>query len=181
MQSVLKEQTATKHKIAERKPFNIRMFQGQLTPQEYLVYLEQQQSIFRELEQHPLPHPSLNRMPGIAEDITELVEKGCTLQGGLPATLAYTNYLAGLSAEAQLPHVYLHYLALAYGGQMMRSKVPSQGRMYDFAEFDACVAAIRRLQQDSWVDEVNKGFDFVIDLFDALEENSITSKTQRHV
>ena len=181
MQSVLKEQTATKHKIAERKPFNIRMFQGKLSPQEYLVYLEQQQAIFRELEQHPLPHSALNRIPKIAEDIAELLDKGCALQGELPATQAYTHYLAGLSQEEQLPHVYLHYLALAYGGQMMRTKVPSQGHMYHFDEFDACVASIRKVQQDSWADEVNKGFDFVIDVFDALEEICETHKTQSHV
>jgi len=181
MQSILREQTATKHTIAERKPFNIRMFQGKLSQQEYLLYLEQQQAIFSALEQHALPHPALNRMTGIGEDIAELVEKGCTTSGELPATQAYTNYLNSLTPEAQLPHVYLHYLALVYGGQMMRTKVPSQGHLYHFNEMDACVSSIRQLQQDSWANEVNKGFDFVIDLFDALEEQCVTIKTQSHV
>ena len=178
MHTILKEQTAAKHKIAERKLFNVLMFQGKLDQQDYLTYLEQQLAVFEEMEKYPLPHPALNRVKALQEDILELLQQGCVKKGILPATQACTHYLSTLNQQEQLPHVYLHYLAILYGGQMMRRKVPSQGNFYKFDEFEACIASIRTIQQDSWADEVNKGFDFVIDLFDSLEKNCFTNKME---
>jgi heme oxygenase len=169
MQSLLKEQTAEKHRIAERKPFNMRMFKGELNPQAYLHYLEQQLAIFTALEQNPLPHSSLNRTQPILEDIHELEATGAIRKGELAATTTYKNYLSNLTATEQLPHIYLHYLAIAYGGQIMKTKVPSKGAFYEFSNFEACILSIRKIQQDSWVNEVNKGYDAIIDIFDALE------------
>ncbi len=169
MQSLLKEQTAEKHRIAERKSFNMRMFKGELSQQAYLQYLEQQLAIFTALEQYPLPHPSLNRTQSILEDIQELEATGAVRKGELAATTQYKNYLLCLSASAQLPHIYLHYLAIAYGGQIMKNKVPSKGAFYEFNNFEACILSIRQIQQDSWVNEVNKGYDAIIDIFHALE------------
>ena len=42
----LKEATSEKHKQAERMPFNIRMFKGELSKNDYLLYLNQQLQIF---------------------------------------------------------------------------------------------------------------------------------------
>lgn len=170
MQSQLKEQTAEKHRIAERKPFNMRMFKGELSQQAYLQYLEQQLAIFTALEQHSLPHSSLNRCKAILEDIHELEATGAIKKGELAVTTEYKNYLLRLTASEQLPHIYLHYLAIAYGGQIMKTKVPSKGAFYNFTQFEDCIASIRQIQQDSWVNEVNKGYDAIIAVFDALEE-----------
>ena len=46
----LKEATSIKHKQAERMPFNARMFRGQLSKNEYLLYLTQQLQIFQAIE-----------------------------------------------------------------------------------------------------------------------------------
>lgn len=181
MQSFLKEQTAEKHRIAERKPFNMRMFKGELDQQAYLHYLEQQLAIFSALEQYPLPHSSLNRTPSILQDIHELEANGAVRKGELPATATYKNYLNSLTASERLPHVYLHYLAIAYGGQIMKTKVPSKGHFYNFNNFEACIVSIRQIQQDSWVNEVNKGYDAIIDIFDALEATLLeTTKIIEH-
>jgi hypothetical protein len=51
----------------------------------------------------------------------------------------------------------------------MKSKVPGSGRMYDFDNMMECVGSIRAIQKDEWVDEVNKGFDFLINIFDELQ------------
>lgn len=181
MQSLLKDQTAEKHRIAERKPFNMRMFKGELNQQAYLHYLEQQLAIFTALEQHPLPHPSLNRIESISADIQELETAGALRKGELTATTTYKNYLSGLTASEQLPHIYLHYLAIAYGGQIMKTKVPSKGLFYDFHNFEACILSIRQIQQDSWVNEVNKGYDAINNIFDALEATLLeTTKIIEH-
>ena len=176
MNSELKEQTSAKHKIAERKNFNTRMFKGELQKQEYLTYLEQQSSIFRELEKYPLPHPSLHRTKKIEEDILELTNLGCELNGELASKVKYTRYLSKLSPDERLPHIYLHYLAIMYGGQMMNKKVPSQGHFYNFDDFEDCILSIRRIQQNSWVEEVNRGYDFIIDIFDNLEKHCFNIK-----
>ena len=77
MQSLLKEQTSEKHRIAERKSFNLRMFKGELSSAEYLFNLEQQEAIFAALETTPLPYSGLNRLQAIQKDIEELVNQGC--------------------------------------------------------------------------------------------------------
>lgn len=169
----LKEATAEKHKIAERKPFNIRMFRGQLDKPAYLLYLTQQLEIFSAIEEKPLPHPALTRKEAILADIAELQQPGIPAASVLGATKAYADYLRQLGEEEVLPHVYLNYLAIMFGGQMMKSKVPSTGKMYDFSDMPGALAAVRAVQKDEWAGEVNKGFDYNIAIFDALE-NSIT-------
>lgn len=165
----LKEATAEKHKLAERMPFNGRMFRGELSVKEYVHYLTQQSSIFQILEQIGLPHPSLLRLKKVFEDIQELTPQFNEGLPSLKSTQKYGLYLQKLNYEEALPHIYLHYLALMFGGQMMKSKVPGSGRMYDFDDMREAAGSIRELQMDEWVDEVNKGFDFMIEIFDELE------------
>lgn len=166
----LKEATHDKHKQAERMPFNVRMFKGELSEKEYAHYLIQQKIIFFALEEDRLPHPSLTRVEKVSEDIEELSGKVdlSDLQS-LESTSRYIDYLSTLDHDDTLPHIYLHYLALMFGGQMMKEKVPSTGRMYDFDDMRGAAQAIRELQIDEWADEVNKGFDFMIEIFDELE------------
>lgn len=181
MQSLLKEQTSEKHRIAERKSFNLRMFKGELSSAEYLFYLEQQEAIFAALETTPLPYSGLNRLQAIQKDIEELVNQGCEQKGLLPSTLAYSQYINELSLTEKQPHIYLHYLALIYGGQMMKSKIPSSGHLYQFNNIEDCIQSIRKIQNDNWVNEVNKGYDHVIALFDELETTLFShKKTESH-
>lgn len=166
----LKEATHDKHKQAERMPFNVRMFRGQFTEKEYGHYLLQQKEIFSALEVDKLPHPSLNRVKPVEEDIQEIQNKvDLSDLPSLESTTRYVEYLSGLDHDDTLPHIYLHYLAIMFGGQMMKEKVPSQGKMYDFDDMTGAAQAIRELQIDEWADEVNKGFDFMIEIFDELE------------
>ncbi len=51
----------------------------------------------------------------------------------------------------------------------MKKSVPSAGRMYDFDNMPEAAQSIRNVQKDEWADEVNKGFDFIITIFDELE------------
>jgi heme oxygenase len=166
----LKETTHDKHKQAERMPFNVRMFRGQLSEKEYGHYLLQQRDIFSVLEVDKLPHPSLNRIERIQDDIVEINSKVELIDlPQLESTQRYVEYLNGLDHDDTLAHIYLHYLALMFGGQMMKEKVPSQGKMYDFDDMMGAAGAIRELQIDEWSEEVNKGFDFMIEIFDELE------------
>ena len=165
----LREATAELHSKAEKMEFNQRMFRGELSTEEYVKYLYQQVSIFDAIELDELPHPSLVRTDKVKEDILELTSQ-LDIMNILPITLAYSHYISTLTQEDRLPHVYLNYLALAYGGQMMKTKVPGSGKMYDFDNMQEAVGAIRATQKDEWADEVNKGFEYIITIVDELQK-----------
>ena len=165
----LKDLTSEKHKQAERMAFNDRMFNGELSKREYLHYLYQQASIFQIIEQIGVPHKSLLRLKRVFEDIEEImVDVGVDLPT-LKSMERYGLYLQKLDDVELLPHIYLHYLVLMYGGQMMQSITPGSGKMYNFDDINEAEATIMSLQTDDWVDSINTGFDFMIDIFDELE------------
>jgi heme oxygenase len=164
----LREATAELHSKAEKMEFNQRMFRGELSTEEYVKYLYQQLSIFDSIESNELPHSSLARVDKVKEDILELTSQ-LDIMNILPITLAYSHYISTLTQEERLPHVYLNYLALAYGGQMMKTKVPGSGKMYDFENMHVAVGSIRALQKDDWEDEVNKGFEYIINIANELQ------------
>jgi heme oxygenase len=167
----LKESTAELHSKAEKMPFNQKMFNGELTNEEYVNYLIQQYLIFKQIESGcELPNESLKREEKILEDIKEINQNEFVFE--TPATKQYVNYLSNLTNERLLSHVYLNYLALAYGGQMMKSKVPGSGKMYDFENMMECIGSIRAIQKDEWADEVNNGFQYIINILDELQEYS---------
>ena len=165
----LKEATAELHSKAEKMMFNQRMFRSELSTEEYLNYLIQQSYIFQEIEGRNLPHSNLKRLDAIHNDISEL--GGYTFKISKPTT-DYVVYLGDLNQTQLNAHIYLNYLALAYGGQMIKSKVPGSGRMYDFDNMQECVGSIRAIQNDEMADEVNKGFQYIINILDELQTNA---------
>ena len=162
----LKEATAELHSKAEKMEFNQRMFRGELSNDEYLNYLIQQSYIFQEIENRDLPHPKLNRLSSINDDINEL--GGYKFKISKPTT-DYVVYLGDLNQSSLNAHIYLNYLALVYGGQIMKSKVPGSGKMYEFeGEMMELIGSVRAIQKDEWADEVNKGFQYIINILDEL-------------
>ena len=98
----LKDAIAEKHSMAEKMPFNQRMFKGELSKEEYILYLSQQLAIFDSIERFELPHPALNRSQRVFADIKELLE----LKDGesidirpLEGTNEYRKYLNTLTQE----------------------------------------------------------------------------------
>lgn len=170
----LREATAELHSKAEKMKFNVRMFNGELSNTEYLHYLIQQASIFRAIEEHPQSDisPELARLTNIYDDIMELMHYTSGEFHTLTSTTEYTTYLEGLDKGKLYPHIYLNYMALLFGGQMMKSKIPGKGRLYDFANATELITQIRGIQKDEWADEVNIGFTYIIDILDELQSLS---------
>ena len=172
----LKEAIAEKHSLAEKMPFNQRMFKGELSNEEYTLYLAQQFVIYSTIEKFELPHPALTRSVAVLTDIKELMgatEEESIEINPLQSTINYTNYLKGLSQEELLPHVYLNYLAIMFGGQMMKAKTPGSGKMYEFdGDVREIAGSIRAIQQDEWADEANKALDYNIAILDELQRVS---------
>jgi hypothetical protein len=173
----LKEATSEKHRKAELMPFNVLMINGKLTAPQYGCYLKAQYTIFSAIEDNfELPHPSLARKEAVKSEMESLGLD--SMQPKAPASvdfstpqssLDYAQYLKGLEQEEVNAHIYLHYLALMFGGQMVKSKVPGNGAMYEFGpDMMAAAGAIRTIQSDEWADEVNLGFDKMIEIFKEL-------------
>jgi hypothetical protein len=60
-----------------------------------------------------------------------------------------------------------------FGGQMMKSKVPGSGKMYEFdGDMRELIGSIRAIQNDEMADEVNKGFQYIINILDELQTNA---------
>jgi len=172
----LKEAIAEKHSLAEKMTFNQRMFRGELSKEEYTLYLCQQMGIFDAIERFELPHPSLNRVSNVLADIKELV--GAGENEGVQIALLdsakqYRKYLSELTQEELLPHVYLNYMAIMFGGQMIKKNVPGAGKMYEFdGDMKEIAGTIRAIQKDEWADEANKALDYNINIFDELQRVS---------
>ena len=164
----LKEATHDKHKEAERMLFNVKMFKGELTNEQYAKYLLSQLEIFSSIEENfQLPHEGLKRKYAVIEDLKSLGFHQLEITDN--ASLKYGAYLRSLDQDTVMAHVYLNYLAIMFGGQMMKANTPGAGNMYDFENMMECAGTIRAIQKDEWADEVNKGFDFMIEIFKELE------------
>ena len=169
----LKEATHDKHKEAERMLFNVKMFKGELTNEQYAKYLLSQLEIFSAIEENfQMPHEGLKRKYAVIEDLKSLDFHQLEIVDN--ATLKYADYLRGLTQEEVNAHIYLNYLAIMFGGQMMKANTPGAGNMYEFENMMECAGAVRAIQKDEWADEVNKGFDFMIEIFKELEKCLIT-------
>lgn len=163
----LKEATHIKHKQAENMLFNKKMFKGELNKEEYGWYLRSQFNIFKTIEDNfELPHKGLSRVEPVAFDLMSL---GINTLVCDEATRPYLEYLRGLEQKDANAHIYLNYLAIMFGGQMMKKVTPGTGKMYEFENMKECMESVRAIQKDEWADEVNKGFDFIIKIFKNLE------------
>lgn len=167
MQS-LKEATHDKHKEAERMPFNVKMFKGELSKEQYGKYLLSQLEIFSAIEENfKMPHDGLRRKEAVIKDLKSLGFEQLKIADN--ASLNYAQYLRSLDEETINAHIYLNYLAIMFGGQMMKANTPGDGNMYEFENMMECAGTIRAIQKDEWADEVNNGFDYMIQIFDELE------------
>jgi heme oxygenase len=165
----LKEAIEVKHREVEQIEFNQRMVQGELTQNEYVQYLFQLYGIFTAIERFPLPHVDLIRGTKILDDIQELNPGGKNQMYFMSSTFEYILYLHTLTQEEILPHIYLNYLALMFGGQMMKEKVMGMGRIYHFDNMPDVMVSIRNIQKDEWAIEANKALDYYIGTYNELQ------------
>ena len=177
----LKEAVQEKHMNVTYLPFNQRMVKGCLTKKEYLLYLIQQKEIFKAIEENNiLPSPYLYRAELVQKDIAGLIAEENNMLKVLDSSQKYSRYLRMLTADEKRPHIYMNYLALVYGGQMTKKVVPATTFMYEFENMPEAIQSIRRIQKDEWAAEVNKGFDFLISIFDELEMENLKCNEQQN-
>lgn len=162
----LKEATAELHSKAEKTQMSQLIFSGTIPEQEYAYYLFNMYHIHNALEnKYELPHQSLYRCKAIEKDLGVLIKLKMDLT---ESTKKYIQYIQSLTEEQWRAHIYVNYLAIVYGGQMIKSKVPGLGAYYVIDNMQECVGAIRTFLNDDMSDEANKGFQFNIDVLDDM-------------
>jgi heme oxygenase len=73
-----------------------------------------------------------------------------------------------------MAHIYTLHMGDLSGGQMIRKKVPGEGRMYQFeGDVDAIKDAIRKATNDEMADEAKYVFESAAQLFKELMELDI--------
>lgn len=164
-----------KHKEAENTAFNQKLINGELSAYQYVNYLYEMLAVFSTLERRVDMPEGMPRAVAIKTDISEIiaVEDLDFLKLNpslLNSTHNYCEYLE--TVEDLWPHVYLNYMAILFGGQAIKDKVPGSKRFYYFENSKDVIALIRSKQKDEWADEVNKGFDYIIKIFNEL--NNVT-------
>lgn len=171
--SKLREETAELHKKAEQMPFNTRMMNGELTNEEYGQYLVNMKGIFSTLESNEPLHEGLPRVASIDRDIDELGLD--EVPEMTEKATKYVDYLKTLSHTDVWAHMYLHYLALLYGGQMIKKNVPVTS-MYEFdgnvSEMIESIRSKQMMYEEMWIPEVNAGYEMMIKMFDELGDDN---------
>jgi heme oxygenase len=173
----LKELTAQKHRDAERTAFAQLLLSGNMTKEQYAVYLMNMLHIYWCLEYHARSKglwkglDGLERSEKIHEDLVELNGENHPIDKFAQATLDYHKYLDDLGStnpEKLLAHVYVRHMGDLYGGQMIARKVPGSGKFYQFDNPEQLKTNLRALLSDDLADEANVAFDYAISIMKGL-------------
>jgi heme oxygenase len=172
----LKELTAEAHRLAETQPFVKKIFSGNLTNEEYAIYLYNQYTAYEILESHALVIGLLNDLPGIQRaaallgDFKELWPDDQEVPPLATATVLYKEHINNISnnPDKLLAHMYVRHMGDLYGGQMIAKRIPGSGSCYKFDNADALKTAIRAKLDDSLAEEALVCFGFATQLFEEL-------------
>ena len=175
----LKELTWEHHKEAERQEFVKVLMSGKINPQFYATYLWNQHKKYDLLEAMCGAHgifadigQNLSRKLLIEEDFRELW-KHDNEPLMVQSTIDYLQHMRDIMHDknALMAHVYVLYMGDMSGGQMIKKKIPGEGRMYDFdGDIPAIKDKIRELTTDEMADEAKWVFDSATQLFQQLME-----------
>ena len=172
----LKDFTKDLHEQAERNPFAQRLLSGEITAIEYATYLANLEIIYRSIENIAELHgllegiEDIKRTDKIRADLEEFNFNRSALTI-LPSTLKYVQYLeelSELSPKDIMAHLYTRHFGDLYGGQILKTKVPGSGTMYDFQDRKELIGKTRALLSDDLATEAMNAFIFAIGLFEDL-------------
>jgi len=164
----LKELTSENHKIAENHVFTKLLLSGKITKQIYATYLANQLQQYSILESKAVS--LLNKLPGIyrthliLQDLVELNTSAIVFQ----TTVEYFNRIIKLNSNELWSHIYTKHMGDLYGGQIIKSKVPGSGKMYQFNNRLDLINNLRSNLDLNMATEANWCFKSTIDLFDNI-------------
>lgn len=136
--SIIKLATKTLHEELELLPFSQKMFLGDQTRAERADYLMTWKEIFDVLD--PKVPKEIKRLPFICYDLDEL-----RLPDSEPSLMVhgYCAYLMHVCEDLRA-HIYVNYMGLMYGGQIMKRRYPNfPTEIYNFQDIEEARKYIR--------------------------------------
>ena len=176
--SNLKDLTWEHHQNAERQDFVKVLMSGKINPQFYATYLWNQHKKYDLMEAFATAtgllndFPEIRRKQVIEQDYLELW-KG---EGTPPIVASTTEYINHMRDALDKPdkimaHLYVHHMGDLSGGQMIKRKVPGEGRMYQFTgDVKDIKERIRSKTHDGLAEEAKWAFSSATKLFQDLME-----------
>lgn len=180
--SNLKELTKEAHTNAERQDFVKVLMSGKMHPDFYATYLWNQHKKYDILEAlagaqglfNDIP-VNIRRKQAIEQDFLELWKHDHQPKI-VPSTMAYIDHIKDImgNKDALMAHVYVLHMGDLSGGQMIKKRIPGEGRMYQFeGDVTETKEAIRSQTNDDMADEAKWMFDSATNLFKDMMELDI--------
>ena len=163
MSNTIRDRTKDLHDEVENLPFTRAMIEGKHKPHERSAWLMSQFQAFKVLDDHvPLV---LKRALILKNDIVKL-----PLSVPAVASNSYARYLTNV--QNPNPHIYLNYMGLLFGGQILKKFYPTSSSVY---EFDQSINELRDMirsnyvqDTDEYIEEVKTGFRYQIKIASEL-------------
>lgn len=177
--SKIKELTWEHHKNAERQAFAKLLVSGNISEDMYATYLWNQHKKYDILEAMIAAHglfaevgANISRKTLMEADIAELW-KHDVAPPVVPSTIEYIDHMRDIMGDRDkiVAHMYVLYLGDMSGGQMIKKKIPGEGRMYDFGDnVKELKDRIRDMTTDEMAEEAQWVFSSATKLFEELGE-----------
>ena len=186
--SILREHTNEKHRAVENTEFVQYMLHGNITADDYAVYLQQFHAIYATIEHHAeqagmfTDLPDIKRADRIRSDIEEQGYPVLPEDQLLPAVQRWCQRIRDLSNSDRkdqiFAHVYVRHMGDLYGGKVIAKRVPGSGRSYEFADRPNLIKAFDAKLNMGLLDEALTAFDLAGDLFEELQQELTNGRTK---
>lgn len=177
--SKIKELTWEHHQNAERQAFAKLLISGNISEDLYATYLWNQHKKYDILEAMMAAHgifaeigENISRKTLMEADIAELWKHDFA-PAVVPSTIEYIDHMREIMSDRDkiVAHVYVLFLGDMSGGQMIKKKIPGEGRMYEFGDnVKVLKDRVRDMTTDDMAEEARWVFASATKLFTELGE-----------
>ena len=176
----LKELTYEHHRNAERQKFVKTLMGGNIPPKVYAEFLYNQYVAYNILEVCAMAEgvlndlPDVRRAPKILEDFQELWGKDAEPPKPKPSIQKYVDHIMSIKEDPEklMAHIYTRHMGDLSGGQMIKKRIPGEGRLYMFTDPDSLKTAIRSKLNDNMADEAKICFEYATELFKEMHNET---------
>ena len=176
----LKELTYEHHRNAERQKFVKTLMGGNIPPKVYAEFLYNQYVAYNILEVCAMAEgvlndlPDVRRAPKILEDFQELWGKDAEPPKPKPSIQKYVDHIMSIKEDPEklMAHIYTRHMGDLSGGQMIKKRIPGEGRLYMFEDPDNLKTAIRSKLNDNMAKEAKVCFTFATELFKEMHNET---------
>jgi heme oxygenase len=168
--ATLKELTWEAHKTAEQTQIMKLLLKNTISKSLYCDLVYTKYLIYSEIEREiKFKTPCLYRAQAALNDWQDMKHSLPKCGGHLDA---YLSYLRTLHPHKLHSHVYVHYLAPLYGGQLIKKVIQHRfpTTLYDFDDAASAIAEVRQPLTVDMAPEANLAFEMTTKYYEQLYE-----------